>query len=93
MLMLPEFKSFLTTLKYEFKTYRLILTDSRTPVMAKVLLGAAVAYFVYPIDLIPDFIPVLGQLDDLAIVYGLVKMALRLIPKEVVDDCRELAKL
>jgi len=90
--MLPEFKSFLSTLKTEFKTYRLILTDPRTPVLAKVLLGAAVAYFVYPIDLIPDFIPGLGQIDDLAIVYGLVKMALRLIPKEVVEECRELAR-
>ena len=60
--------------------------------MAKVLIGAAIAYALSPIDLIPDFIPVLGHLDDLIIVPLLVYMALKLIPKDVVEECRAAAQ-
>ena len=49
---------------------------------------AAVFYTLSPIDLIPDVIPVIGFLDDIIIVPGLVILALKLIPKQVVDDCR-----
>lgn len=42
-----------------------------------------------PFDLIPDFIPVIGQLDDLVIVPGLVLLALKFVPKEIVEDCRK----
>ena len=74
--------------KRELAVYRLVLADSRTPRPAKILLGLAIGYLLMPFDLIPDFIPVIGQLDDVLIVPGLVLLALRMIPKEVVADCR-----
>ena len=74
--------------KTELRVWRLVLADPRTPRAAKWLLGLAVAYAVSPIDLIPDFIPVLGHLDDLLIVPALVWLSLRLVPREVVEDCR-----
>lgn len=69
--------------------YRLILADPRTPRFPKILLGLALGYALLPFDLIPDFLPVIGQLDDLVIVPGLVLLALKYIPKEVVEDCRK----
>ncbi len=68
--------------------YRLVLQDRRTPLLAKLLLGAALAYALSPIDLIPDFIPVLGHLDDLLIVPLLAWVALRLVPAAVMEDSR-----
>jgi uncharacterized membrane protein YkvA (DUF1232 family) len=72
----------------EFKVYRLILKDERTPRVARWLLGAAVAYALSPIDLIPDWVPILGHLDDLLIVPLVVWLGLRYVPREVVADCR-----
>jgi uncharacterized membrane protein YkvA (DUF1232 family) len=81
-------KSVTHEIKRELAVYRLVLADSRTPRPAKILLGLAVGYLLMPFDLIPDFIPVIGQLDDLLIVPGLVLLALRMIPKEVVAESR-----
>lgn len=82
-------KAFGNTIKTEIKVYQLVLRHPRTPWYARVVLGLAVVYFLSPIDLIPDPIPVLGQLDDFLIVPGLVALALKLIPKDVVAECRE----
>ena len=76
------------TLKREVRVYRLVMKHPRTPFLAKGLLGLAVGYVLMPFDLIPDFIPVLGHLDDVIIVPGLVILALKLIPKDVVAECR-----
>lgn len=76
-------------LKQEFEVYRLVLRHPKTPVLAKIFLGLAIAYVLMPFDLIPDFIPVIGQLDDLVIVPLLVYVALKIIPNAVVNECRE----
>jgi len=62
--------------------------DPRTPWYAKLLGAIIVAYALSPIDLIPDFIPVVGYLDDLLIVPLGVTLLLKIIPKEVLDECR-----
>ena len=65
--------------------------DPRTPWYAKVLAGLIVAYALSPIDLIPDFIPILGYLDDLIITPGGIWLAVRLIPPEVMAEARATA--
>jgi|SRR6516225_3826133 uncharacterized membrane protein YkvA (DUF1232 family) len=82
-------KELARSFKRELTVYRRVLADSRTPVAAKVLLGLAVGYLCMPFDLIPDFIPVLGHLDDAVIVPALVYAALRFIPSELVAEHRE----
>ncbi len=86
--MLERLKAIAKDFKTYLRVYRLVLKDRRTPLLAKLLLGAAVGYALMPFDLIPDFIPVIGHLDDIIIVPGLVYLALKLIPKEVIEECR-----
>jgi len=74
--------------KREFEVYRCALRHPDTPWFAKMLLGLAVGYALLPFDLIPDFLPIIGHLDDLVIVPGLIWLALRLIPPAVMDTCR-----
>lgn len=75
---------------HELAVYRHMLRDHRTPKLAKILLGLAVAYALLPVDLIPDFLPIIGHLDDMIIVPGLIFLALKFIPREVVAECRQL---
>ena len=65
--------------------------DPRTPWYAKVFAGAVVAYALSPIDLIPDFVPVLGYLDDLILVPAGMALAVKPIPEPVLADCRARA--
>lgn len=65
--------------------------DSRTPVVAKIVAGAVAAYALSPVDLIPDFVPVLGYLDDLLIVPLGILIAIRLIPEPLMAEFRETA--
>ncbi len=89
--MLETLKSIGQRIRREVKVYQLLLKDSRVPRPSKWLLGLAIGYLLSPIDLIPDFIPVLGQIDDLIIVPFLLTLALRVIPNQVIDECREKA--
>lgn len=87
--MLKKFKSLTRQLKQEFAVYRLVLRHPQTPWVAKLFLGLAVAYLLLPFDLIPDFIPILGQLDDVVIIPVLLYVALLFIPKTIIQSCRE----
>lgn len=89
--MFERLKELAGKLKQEIKVYQLVLNDKRTPLLPKLILALAIGYFLMPFDLIPDFIPVLGHLDDLIIVPALIFIALRLIPDEIVVDCRKKA--
>ena len=62
--------------------------DPRTPWYAKLLVAGVVAYALSPIDLIPDFIPVLGYLDDLILIPLGIALAIKIIPEIVLNDCR-----
>lgn len=66
--------------------------DHRTPLAAKILAGIVVAYVVSPIDLIPDFIPIIGFLDDLILVPLGIVICLRMIPPEVMAEARIAAQ-
>ena len=90
--MLSQLKKVAGQLKQEFEVYRLVLRHDKTPFLAKIFLGLTIAYVLMPFDLIPDFIPVIGQLDDLVIVPLLVYGALKMIPDAVVNECREQIK-
>lgn len=76
------------------ETYALYLAarDPRTPWYAKLLVAGIVAYALSPIDLIPDFVPVLGYLDDLIIVPAGIVLAIRLVPGPVLAECRARAQ-
>lgn len=75
----------------ELAVYRRLLADPATPRSARWLLHAAVAYLLLPFDLIPDWIPVLGQIDDLVLVPILVWLALRHVPGPVLRRARKHA--
>ena len=70
----------------------LAMKDKETPVTAKLLAAAIVGYALSPIDLIPDFIPFLGYLDDIIILPCLIVLAIKLIPDNVMMRCREKAE-
>ena len=78
-------------LKNEIMTLNLAARDPRTPWHAKAIIVCVVAYALSPIDLIPDFIPVLGYLDDLLLLPLGIYLALKLIPAEVLTDARRRA--
>lgn len=76
----------------EVRVYRLVLKHEETPWIARVLVGGAVAYALSPIDLIPDWIPVVGHLDDVVIVPLLLWLGRRFVPPAVIMECRERAR-
>ena len=67
------------------------LQSSKTPAWAKSVLVGALGYFILPVDLIPDFIPVLGYLDDVLLLPGLIWVAIKLLPADVLAECRTQA--
>ena len=76
------------------ETFALYLAahDPRTPWYAKLLVAGIVAYAFSPIDLIPDFVPVLGYLDDLILIPMGIALAIKLVPHSVLAECRARAQ-
>jgi uncharacterized membrane protein YkvA (DUF1232 family) len=78
-------------IKTDIPAVLIAIKDKRTPWFAKALGGLAVVYALSPIDLIPDFIPFFGMLDDLIVLPILVTWTVRRIPKEVLAEARQTA--
>jgi len=74
-------------LKIDVYALYLAYKDPRVPWHAKIFIALIVGYALSPIDLIPDFIPVLGYLDDLIIIPAGISLSLKMIPKEVLEEC------
>lgn len=79
-------------LKQDIPAVFIAMGKKETPVMAKILAGLTITYALSPIDLIPDFIPVLGYLDDMILLPSLAALTIRLIPPEVREECRKEAE-
>lgn len=90
-LLLVRLKPHARQLKRETRALYYAYRDPRTPWHAKIFAAVVVAYAFSPIDLIPDFIPVLGYLDDLILIPLGVAIALRMIPPAVMHDARARA--
>ena len=79
-------------LKTDIPAIYLSLKDKDTPTLAKAAAGITVAYALSPVDLVPDFIPVLGYLDDIILLPALAALTIRLIPKEILERNRRLSE-
>ena len=92
MALLDRLRDSARRLKRELTALVFVARDARTPWHAKLLLAIVLAYAASPIDLIPDFVPVLGYLDDLLLLPLGIWLALRLIPPQVMVDARARAE-
>lgn len=87
-----DIKKRVSDLKRDIPALYLSVKAKDTPVLAKLLAFVTVAYALSPIDLIPDFVPVLGYLDDIIILPVLITITISLVPKPVLYRCREQAE-
>jgi uncharacterized membrane protein YkvA (DUF1232 family) len=90
--LLDNLKKQVRHLKGETLALYLAARHPQTPWYAKAFVGGVVAYAFSPIDLIPDFVPILGHLDDLVLVPLGIALAIRLIPPEILAECRAKAQ-
>jgi uncharacterized membrane protein YkvA (DUF1232 family) len=88
---MDRWKARVHDLKTDVHALLLAYRDNRVPLKAKIVLALVVAYAVSPIDLIPDFIPILGYLDDLILLPLGIMLAVKMIPAEVMQECRVMA--
>jgi uncharacterized membrane protein YkvA (DUF1232 family) len=88
---MERLKAWARALKRDVVALWLAARDRRTPLAAKLVAGLVAAYALSPIDLIPDFIPVLGYLDDLLLVPAGIWLAVRLIPAGLLEEFRAAA--
>ena len=90
-LLTNRIKAWAKSLKRDVMTLWFVLKHPQAPWYARALAALLTAYALSPIDLIPDFIPVLGYLDDLIIVPVGIWLLLKIIPSQVLDECRNQA--
>lgn len=88
---LQDLKAWARRIKRDVVALWLAARDPRVPVAAKIVAGIIAAYALSPIDLIPDFIPILGYLDDVILVPLGIALAVRMIPAAIMQDLRERA--
>ena len=81
-------KTIAAQLKAEFDFYKRLQQHPQTPKLAKALLWLAIGYLLMPFDLIPDFLPIIGQLDELVIIPLLLYLALKLTPSDIIAACK-----
>ena len=89
--MIEKLKSWARTVKTNIVSLYIASKDTRTPLLAKVIAVSVITYVLSPIDLIPDFVPVLGYFDDLLIVPLGITLAVRLIPHDLMAEFRTIA--
>lgn len=82
----------LQNLRRSFTVYKKAMKDPRTPRAAKFLLLGAMGYTLMPFDIIPDWIPFLGQIDDIIIVPMIINWAIQMIPPDVLKEQRKRVK-
>lgn len=90
---LEKLKTRAKLLKRELRALHIAYTEDLVPWYGKLLILITIGYALSPIDLIPDFIPVLGILDDLIILPALIYIALKLIPEDIMEYCRREAEI
>lgn len=84
-------RSWARSIKREGIALWFAVRDPRTPMLPKVLCAIVVAYALSPIDLIPDFIPILGFVDDALLLPGLMWLAIKAMPPDLLTECRQKA--
>lgn len=89
--LLAKWKQRVKQLNNEIRALCVAYTDPRVPWYARLFMAAVIGYAISPIDLIPDFIPVLGYLDDLIILPLGIYLAIKMIPRDLMNECRTKA--
>ena len=79
-------------LKSELQLYKNVYSDKRTPMLPKICFAIGIGYLLLPFDLIPDFIPIIGHLDDAVIVHFFIYLAIKWTPSEIIEEHRDLLK-
>lgn len=89
---LENLKAKLKSLKKEIIAIYYAYQNPEVSILPKIIIIFTLGYALSPIDLIPDFIPILGYLDDLVIIPALISLSIKLIPKEIMDESRKKAE-
>lgn len=87
-----KIKEKVKAIKKKLSALYIALYSKKLPMHVKVILGITVFYALSPIDLIPDFRPVLGYLDDIIILPLLIALSIKLIPKDIMEQCEKEAE-